>query len=217
MSLDQIFAKFQAGETKELPLIIKADVQGSLEPIVTSLERLGNNDLKVNILYAETGNVTDNDVMLASASQAIVVGFAVQADGAALRLAEAEGVSIRLYDVIYRLTDDVDKALKGLLGPEFHDVTLGKAEVRAVFRIPRVGNIAGCYVLEGELRRNAKARVWRGSQMLHEGGVSSLRHEKDDVREVRQGFECGVGLSGFDSYREGDIIEFYVSEEVGAA
>ncbi|MBI3763254.1 MAG: translation initiation factor IF-2, partial [Chloroflexi bacterium] len=212
MSLDQIFAKFQAGETKELPLIVKTDVQGSLEPIVTSLEKLGADGLKVTILYAEAGNVTENDVLLASASKAIVVGFSVQADSSAMRLAESEGVSIRLYDVIYRLTDDVDKALRGLLPPEYKEVTIGKAEVRQVFRIPKVGNIAGSYVREGELRRNAKARVWRGGQMLFEGEVASLKHEKDDVREVRQGFECGIGVNGFDSFKPGDVIEFYVKE-----
>ena len=177
---------------------------------MTSLEKLGANGLKVNILYAEAGNVTENDVLLASASKAIVIGFSVQADAAAMRLADAEGVSIRLYDVIYRLTDDVDKALKGLLPPEYKDVTIGKAEVRQVFRIPKVGNIAGCFVREGEIQRGAKARVWRGSQMMFEGDLTSLKREKDDAREVRQGFECGIGLSGFDAFKAGDVIEFYV-------
>ena len=213
LSLDQIFAKFQAGEAKELPLIIKADAQGSLEPIVTSLQRLGTDDLKVNILHAETGNITDNDVLLASASRAIIVGFAVQADAGAARLAEAEGVSIRLYDIIYRLTEDVDLALKGLLAPEIKEVTIGRAEVRRVFRIPRVGNIAGSYVLEGELRRNAKVRIWRDGKVIFECVVASLKHEKDDVREVRQGFECGIGLNGFDAFKPGDVVEFYVQEE----
>jgi translation initiation factor IF-2 len=213
LSLDQIFAKFQAGEAKELPLIVKADVQGSLEPIVTSLERLGGEGPKVNILYAETGNVTENDVLLASASKAIVIGFAVQPDTGATRLAEAQAVSIRLYDVIYRLTDDVDKALKGLLEPEYKDVTIGRAEVRQVFKIPRIGNIAGSYVIEGEIRRNAKARVWRGGKSLFEGEVSSLKHEKEDVRELRQGFECGIGLSGFDEFKTGDVIEFFVKQQ----
>ncbi|HLF01680.1 MAG TPA: translation initiation factor IF-2, partial [Anaerolineales bacterium] len=213
-TLDQVFAKFQLGETRELALIVKSDVQGTLEPIRTSLEKLGADDLKVNILYAETGNITENDILLASASKAIVVGFHVAADQAATRLADKTGVSIRQYDVIYRLTEDIEKALKGLLEPEFKDVLIGKAEVRAVFRIPKIGNIAGSYVRDGEIRRNATARVTRGGQKLHEGSVSSLKHLKDDVREVKQGFECGIGLDGFNEFKTGDVIEFYVKEQV---
>jgi len=214
MTLDQVFAKFKAGEAKELALIVKADVQGSLEPIVNSLQKLGTDELKTNVLYAETGNVTENDVLLASASKAIIVGFHVAADAAATRLAEKEGVSIRHYDVIYRVTEDIEKALKGMLEPEYKDVLLGKAEVRMIIRIPKVGNIAGSYVREGEIRRNATARVVRGGQKLHEGAISSLKHLKDDVREVRQGFECGISLDGFNEYKNGDIIEFYTKEQV---
>ncbi len=214
MSLDQVFAKFQAGETKELPLVVKADLQGSLEPIVNSIEKLSTADIKVNILYAETGNITENDVLLASASKAIIIGFAVTADQAATRLAEKEGVSIRQYEVIYRLTEDIEKALKGMLEPEYHDVLIGKAEVRQVFRIPRTGNIAGSYIRDGEARRNATARVVRNTQKIFEGKVSSLKHEKDDAREVRQGFECGIGLDGFDGFKPGDVIEFYTKEQV---
>ncbi|MBM4425145.1 MAG: translation initiation factor IF-2 [Chloroflexi bacterium] len=214
LTLDQVFAKFQAGETKELALVVKADVQGSLEPIVTSLQKLSTDDIKVVILYGETGNVTENDVLLASASKAIIVGFAVSADQAAQRLADKEGVSIRLYDVIYRVTEDIEKALKGMLEPEYKDVLIGKAEVRQVFRIPKIGNIAGSYVREGEIRRNATARVVRGGQKVFEGSVSSLKHLKDDVREVRQGFECGIGLNGFDGFRTGDLVEFYAKEQV---
>jgi translation initiation factor IF-2 len=214
LTLDQVFAKFKAGEAKELALIVKADVQGSLEPIVNSLEKLGTAELKTTVLYAETGNVTENDVLLASASKAIIVGFHVAADAAATRLAEKEGVSIRHYDVIYRVTEDIEKALKGMLEPEYKDVLLGKAEVRLIIRIPKVGNIAGSYVREGEIRRNATARVVRGGQKLHEGSISSLKHLKDDVREVRQGFECGISLDGFNEYKNGDIIEFYTKEQV---
>lgn len=214
LSLDQVFAKFQAGETKELPLVVKGDLQGSLEPIVNSIEKLSTPDIKVNVLYGETGNVTENDVLLASASKAIIIGFAVTADQAATRLAEKEGVSIRLYDVIYRLTEDIEKALKGMLEPEYEDVLIGKAEVRQVFRIPKLGNIAGSYLRDGEARRNATARVVRNTQKVFEGKVSSLRHEKDDVREVRQGFECGIGLDGFDGFKPGDIIEFYTKKQV---
>jgi translation initiation factor IF-2 len=215
LSLDQIFAKFQAGEAKELTLIVKADAQGSLEPIVNSLEKLSTNDgPKVNILYAETGNITENDVMLATASKAIIIGFSVSADAAAQRLAEVNGVSIRQYDVIYRAVEDVEKALKGLLEPEYKPVVIGRAEIRAVFKIPRIGNIAGCYVREGELRRNAKMRVLRNGKVEHEGEVASLKHEKEDVRDVQKGFECGVALKDFDAFKSGDMLECFVIERV---
>ncbi|MBF8281108.1 MAG: infB [Anaerolineales bacterium] len=215
LSLEEVFAKFQAGETKELTLIVKADVQGSLEPIVNSLDKLSTGDgPKVNVMYAETGNITENDVMLATASNAIIIGFAVSADAAAQRLAETNGVSIRQYEVIYRVVEDVEKALKGLLEPEYKPVTIGKAEVRAVFRIPKVGHIAGCLVREGELRRNAKVRVLRNGKKEFEGEVASLRHEKDDVREVQKGFECGVGIKDFDDVKVGDLLEFFVIERV---
>jgi translation initiation factor IF-2 len=213
-SLDDIFARFQAGEAKTLNLVIKADVQGSLEPIVNSLEGLSNEDLEVNILRADTGNITESDVVLASASDAIVLGFCVTADPAARNVAEVHGVSVRSYDIIYKLVEDIDKALKGMLEPEYAPVTIGRAEVRAVFRIRRVGNIAGCMILDGEARRNAKARLLREDQMLYDSEVSSLKRYEEDVREVRAGFECGVGLDGVDDYQEGDIIEFYVVERV---
>ena len=213
-SLDQVFAKFQAGEAKELVLIVKADVQGSLEPIVSSLNGLETKGPKVNILYAENGNVTENDVMLASASNAIIVGFSVQADAVAQKLAETSGVSIRLYDVIYRLTEDIDKALKGMLEPEYKDVVIGRAEVRQLFRIPKIGNIAGCLVRDGELRRNARARVVRGGQVVYEGEIANLKHEKDDVRDVQKGYECGISLKDFDAFKTGDVIEAVVKEQV---
>ena len=215
MSLEQVFAKFQAGEAKELALIVKADVQGSLEPIVGQLEKLTvGAGPRVNVLYAETGNVTENDVMLATASNAIIIGFSVAVDSAAQRLAETNGVSIRQYDIIYRVTEDIEKALSGLLEPEYRQVVIGKAEVRAVFKIGRLGNIAGSVVREGELRRNAKARVIRQGAVVFEGDVSSLKHNKDDVREVQKGFECGIGLKDFDDFKVGDILEFFTTELV---
>ena len=210
-----MFAKFQAGETKELTLIVKADVQGSLEPIVNSLTKLAIEDgPQVNVLHGGTGNVSENDVMLASASHAIIIGFSVAVDGAAQKLAEANGISIRTYDVIYRVVEDIEKALKGLLEPEYKPVVIGHAEVRATFKIPKIGTIAGCYVRDGELRRNAKVRVLRGGRVEFEGEVASLKHEKDDVRDVQKGFECGVGLKDFASFKTGDIMEFYVVERV---
>jgi translation initiation factor IF-2 len=214
ISLEQLFERYQAGEIRELRLIIKADVQGSLEPIVSSLNEMSQGDIKINILHAETGNIGENDVMLAAASDAIVVGFNVQADAASRRLAEAEGVSIRLYDIIYRLTEDVEKALKGMLEPEEKETVIGHAEVRAVFHISKVGNIAGCRVTDGEIRRNARMRVFREDEKLFEGPISSLKHLQDDVREVRAGFECGIALKGFDDFQAGDMLESYTIEKV---
>ncbi len=155
--------------------------------------------------------------MLAAASKAVVLGFNVEADTAARRLAESEGVSLRLYDIIYRLTEDVEKALKGMLEPEEKTKVIGTATVRAIFRIPRIGNIAGCYVMEGELRRSAHIRVIRDDEMLYEGEIASLKHHQDDVREVRQGFECGLGVKGFDDFEEGDVLECFIRELVPAS
>ncbi|MGA9190732.1 MAG: translation initiation factor IF-2 [Anaerolineales bacterium] len=213
-SLEQIFESIQAGEVQELRLVVKADVQGSLEPVTSSIEALETEDVKVNVLHSGTGNVSENDVMLAAASDAVVIGFNVVADTAAQRAAEAEGVDVRLYDVIYRLTEDVEKALKGMLEPESKRVVIGKAEVRAVFHISKVGKVAGCRVVQGELRRNARIAVIRGGETVAEGPVSSLKHEKDDVREVREGFECGVNIRGFSDFEEGDILECFTEEKV---
>jgi len=212
LSLEGILDQIRAGQVKELNLILKADVRGTIEPIVNSLEKLGDEGLKVNILHQGTGNISESDVMLAIASQAIIIGFGVQADSAASRSAEAEGIDIRLYDIIYKLIDDVDKALKGLLEPVYKDVVSGHAEVRAVFTIPRLGKIAGVAVSDGQVARNSLARISRNDQPVYEGRVSSLRRFTEDVREVREGFECGVGLEGFRDFKEGDIIEFYKKE-----
>lgn len=217
VTLEQLFDRFQAGEVRELRLIVKADVQGSLEPIVSSLKDLGRGEIAINILHAETGNIGESDVMLAAASKAIVIGFNVAADSAAQRLAEAEGVSIRLYDVIYRLTEDVEKALKGMLEPVIKETVIGHAQVRAIFRISKVGNVAGCYVLDGEIRRNAHIRVLRGKEEIFKGDIASLKHLQDDVREVRAGFECGISLKGFTDFAVGDILECYILEKTIAA
>lgn len=217
MSLEQLFERFQSGDVRELPLILKADVQGSLEPIIHEVNELGKGEISINILYAETGNIGENDVMLASASKAIVIGFNVQADTAARRLADSEGVDIRLYDIIYRLTEDLEKALKGMLEPEEKQVIIGRAQVRAVFRISKLGNIAGCLVTNGELRRNAYIRVMRNGSPVHEGPVGSLKHLQEDVREVRTGFECGVSLKHFEDFKAGDELECYITEKVAVA
>jgi translation initiation factor IF-2 len=212
-SLEDLFAAYQAGEAKELSLIVKADVQGSLEPMMSELEKLGQGEIGVNVLHAETGNIGENDVMLASASKAIVIGFNVQADVAARRLADKEGISIRLYDIIYRMTEDIEKALKGMLEPEVTEKEIGRAEVLAVFPISKVGKIAGCRVREGELRRNAKVRLYRGDDLVFEGDMASLKHEKENVNEIRAGFECGVGLKNFHDVEVGDEIVCYVLEK----
>ncbi len=218
VTLEKIFERFQEGKARELRLIIKADVQGSLEPIISSLKEISASDeegqIKVNILHHGTGNIGENDVTLAVASQAIVLGFNVTADEAAHKTAEREGVSIRLYDIIYRITEDVEKALKGMLTPEERENVIGQAEVRAVFKIPKIGEIAGCRVIEGEIRRNAFVRVIREDEVLIDSEVNSLKHEKDDVREVRAGFECGIGVKDFGDFEEGDILECYVREIV---
>ncbi|MBN1667258.1 MAG: translation initiation factor IF-2 [Anaerolineales bacterium] len=216
MSLEQLFARVQAGEERELRLIVKADVQGSLEPIVSSLEDLGKGEIGVNILHADAGTISENDIMLATASDAIVVGFNVQADAAARRMAETEGIAIRLYNIIYRLTEDVEKALKGMLEPEEREVSIGKAQVLAVFPVSRLGQVAGCRVQEGELRRNGKMRVIRDGEVIFEGEAASLKRHQEDVREVRQGFECGVGLKNFNGFEAGDMIECFVVEKVAA-
>jgi translation initiation factor IF-2 len=213
LSLEDLFTAYEKGEAKSLNLVLKADVQGSLEPILGELDKLGKGEIAITVLYSETGNIGENDVMLASASKAIILGFNVQAEVAARRLAEAEGVDIRLYDIIYRLTEDIEKALKGMLAPEFVEKTLGKAQVLKVFPISKVGKIAGCRVIEGELRRNGKVRMKRGVDIVFEGEMSSLKHEKEDVREVRNGFECGVGFRNFHDIEPGDIIECYVLEK----
>jgi len=217
ISLEKIFDQFMSGEVQELRLIVKADVQGSLEPIMSLLNDLSRDEIGINILHAGTGNIGENDVMLATASDAIIIGFNVQPDLAARRLAETEGISIRLYDIIYRLQEDIEKALKGMLKPQEILVVLGKAEVRATFKIPKLGFIAGCYVSEGEIRRNAKARVVRGGQVLFEGEFASLKHHTEDVREIRQGFECGIGLKGYHDIKVGDTIECYTTELVPVA
>jgi translation initiation factor IF-2 len=214
-TLEDIFDKFKAGEVRELRLIVKADVQGSLEPIINSLEDLNCEEIKINILHSGTGEITETDVNLAEASTAIIIGFNVSADPAIQRLADSKGVSIRKYEIIYRLIEDVDKALKGMLAPEFNEIITGTAQVLAVFNISKLGNIAGCKVLKGEIRRNGKIRVKRGDKVLHENEVSSLKHEKDDVRDVRQGFECGIGVRNFDSFEVGDLLECFVMEKVG--
>jgi translation initiation factor IF-2 len=218
LTLESMFAAFKAGEVRELRLIVKADVQGSLEPIVSSLEEMSLSDkegeIGVNILHAGTGNIGENDITLAAASRAIVMGFNVESDEAAKRMAERDGVSIRRYDIIYRLTEDVEKALKGMLEPEEKEIVTGKAEVRAIFKSSKLGKIAGCMVVEGEVRRKSFVRVIRNKKTIHTGELSSLKQEKNDAKQVREGFECGINLKDYDDIQEGDVLEAFVRELV---
>ncbi len=213
MSLEDLFANVKAGEAQELNLIVKADVQGSLDPIVTELNKLGEGEIGIKILYSEAGNIGENDIMLASASHAIMIGFNVQADVSARRLAEKEGVDIRLYEIIYRMTEDIEKALNGMLEPVVREKVLGRANVLAVFTASKFGKVAGCKVTEGELRRNAKARLFRGTDIVYEGDMGSLRHEKEDVKEIKQGYECGVGFKSFNDIQPGDQLVCYILEK----
>jgi len=216
-SLEQLFERVQAGEEDELRLIVKADVQGSLEPIVSSLEDLkskGEQDIGVNIIHTGTGQIGENDIMLASASDAIVIGFNVGPDNAAERVAETEGISIRQYDIIYHLIEDIEKALTGMLEPVEKKILIGRAEVLAVFPSGRYDQVAGCRVQKGSIKRNANIRVMRDGKMAYEGEISSLKRHQDDVNEVREGFECGIGLRGFSEFQEGDILECFVIEMV---
>ncbi|MBS3783109.1 MAG: translation initiation factor IF-2 [Anaerolineae bacterium] len=212
-TLDDFASRIKAGRTKELNLIVKTDAQGSIDPIVSSLEQLGDEELKVNILHAAAGGIGKSDVNLAIASQAIIIGFNVRPDPAARRMAESEGVDIRTYDIIYKLIDEVDQALKGLLEPTYVKVLVGEAVVRDTFHIPDLGTVAGCYIRRGEARRNAKARIVRDGSTLHDGPVSSLKRFAEDVREVRKGYECGVGVAGFNDFQVGDVIQFYEERE----
>jgi translation initiation factor IF-2 len=213
VSLEDLFANVQAGEAQALNLIVKADVQGSLDPIVTELNKLGEGEIGLKIIYAETGNIGENDVMLASSSKAIVIGFNVQAEVTARRLAEKEGVDIRLYEIIYRMTEDIEKALSGMLEPDVKEKVTGRAQVLQVFSASKFGKVAGCRVTDGELRRNAKVKLYRGSDLVYEGDMGSLRHEKEDVKEIKQGYECGVGFKGFSDILPGDQLVCYVLEK----
>lgn len=215
MTLEDFFRRMQQADAKELLLIIKVDVQGSLEPVVNSLEDLSTNDVSVRILHADIGHITENDVNLASASDAIVIGFNTDADTMAERAAASVGVEIRNYNVIYHMTEEIQKALKGMLDPVYEDKVIGIAEVRKVFKISKIGQVAGSYIRDGIARRNAKARVLRGGKPIAENlNISSLKRFEEDVREVRSGFECGISLDRFNDFHEGDFIEFVVRERV---
>ncbi len=214
VSLEELFSQLKEGELKELKVVLKADAQGSVEAIRKSLEELSDENVKVKIIHAGVGPITENDVMLAAASNAIVIGFNVRPDSAARKAAEKEKVDVRTYRVIYDIVDQIKKAMKGLLEPEEREVYLGSAEVRATFKIPKVGTVAGCYVKDGVIRRNAKVRLVRDGVVIYDGKIASLKRFKEDVREVQAGYECGLGLENFNDIKVGDTIECYTVEQV---
>ena len=213
VSLDNLFDQISAGQVKGLNLILKADVQGSIEPIRNSLEQLGTEEAKVRVIHNGSGNITESDVMLAIASKGLVIGFNVDSEPGARRLADMEGVGIRRYDIIYNLVDDVDKALKGMLEPSYVEVIDGRAEVRAIFSAGRKEKAAGVYVTEGKVTRGVLIRLWRGEQVVVESVVSSLKRFKDNAKEVSAGYECGVAIKDFSEFQVGDILEFFRREK----
>ena len=214
-SLDELFASMQSG-LKEVPVLIKGDVTGSVEAMADSLAKLGTDEVKVKVVHKGIGGITESDVMLASASNAIIIGFNVRPDAKAKKLAEQEGVDVRFYKVIYDAIDEIKAAMAGVLAPEQVEKVIGSAEVREVFSVPKVGSVAGCYVTDGHVTRNAGVRVLREGVLIYDGKLASLKRFKDDVREVKAGYECGIGIEKFNDVKVGDTFEFYVIEEVAA-
>jgi translation initiation factor IF-2 len=212
-TLEDLYRQIQAGQAKELRIILKTDVSGSLGAITHALDQLSTDEVRINVLHEGAGDITDNDILLASASNAIVVGFNTGITETARRAAESEGVDVRQYDIIYKLTDDIDAALKGLLEPEIVEVIEGRAEVRQVIRVGRNQTIAGSFVTDGRMVRGG-ARIWRGGKVIATDRIESLRRFRDDVREVAANFECGIGLASFSDIQEGDIIECFTSQTV---
>ena len=214
VSLESLFSEMQEGAVQDLNIVIKADVDGSVEAAVSELQKIQHPEVRVNVIHTGVGGISENDVMLATASSAMIVGFNVRPNAEARASAEREGVEIRTYDVIYRLTEDIEQALVGMLKPVTTEETLGEAEVRALFRVSRLGTIAGSYVTTGIVRRNAKVRVVRDGTVIYDTTISQLKRFKDDVREVEEGFECGILLDGFNDVKEGDVLEVYEVKQV---
>jgi translation initiation factor IF-2 len=212
--LEDLFEQIQRGETTTLNLVLKADVQGSLEAVTESLRKLERDDVKLSFVHRAVGGVTENDVQLAAASNATIIGFNVRPDRKAREMAESAGVELRTYEIIYKLIEDIESAMVGMLAPEFEEVVTGDAEVREVFGVPRVGKVAGCYVRTGVITRGSKVRFLREGVVIWNGSITSLKRFKDDVREVAAGFECGIGLSDFQDLKSGDVIVTYEEREI---
>jgi len=209
-ALDQIAQRIREGAVKELNIILKADVDGSIEALTDSLVKLSNKEVSVSFIHKAVGGISESDVLLATASQAIIIGFHVRPTVQARELAKKDEVDIRLYDIIYDAVEDVKAALEGLLDPEISEEQAATIEVREVFKVPKIGKIAGCYVLSGKVSRNDLIKVYRQDKLLNDTKISSLRRFKEDVKEVASGFECGIGLEGFDDIKNGDIFETYI-------
>jgi translation initiation factor IF-2 len=214
VTLDDLYKHIKEGEMKELHVILKADVQGSLEALKGSLEKIDIEGVRVKTIHAAVGAVTESDITLASASNAIVIGFNVRPEPQAKAAAEIEKVDIRLHRIIYQVIDEIEAAMKGMLDPEYKEAVIGHAEVRNTFKVSKIGTIAGCMVVDGKIVRNAEARIVRDGIVIYEGKIDSLKRFKDDVREVAQGYECGISFEKFNDIKEGDIIEAYVMETV---
>jgi len=214
VSLETLFSQMQSGAVQELNIVLKGDVQGSIEALVSELGKIQHSEVRVNVIHTGVGGITENDINLASASDALVIGFNVRPSAEARQLAEREGVDVRTYRVIYQLTDDIQQALVGMLSPVQTEETIGDAEVRALFRVSRLGTIAGCMVTSGVVRRGAQVRVLRDGTVIHETSIAQLKRFKDDAREVAEGFECGILLDGFNDVKEGDILEVFETRQV---
>ncbi|HHY04378.1 MAG TPA: translation initiation factor IF-2 [Thermoanaerobacterales bacterium] len=214
ISLDKLFEKVKKGEVKELNIIIKADVQGSVEALKQAVEKCSNEEVQVKIIHGGVGAVNESDVMLASASNAVIIGFNVRPDSNAKRLAEKEDIDIRTYRIIYDVVEDIQSAMKGMLDPEYEEVVLGRADVRALFKVSAVGTVAGCFVTEGKITRNSKIRVIRQGIVVHEGEIASLKRFKDDVKEVVAGYECGISIDKFNDLKEQDVLEAFVMKAI---
>jgi translation initiation factor IF-2 len=214
LTLEQLHKQMEAGEVKELPIIIKTDVGGSAEVLTETLQKLSNDKVKVRVIHSAVGAINESDVLLASASNAIIIGFNVRPERNAAALAEQEKVDVRLHTIIYNLTDEMKLAMSGLLAPVYKEVYRGKAEVRDTFRITKVGNVAGCMVLDGVITRDSEVRLLRDNVVVHTGKIGSLRRFKDDVSEVKSGMECGITLENFGDVKQGDVIEAFKTERV---
>jgi translation initiation factor IF-2 len=216
-TLEQMFERIAAGESKELPVVVKSDVQGSLEAISQSLGKLGTDEVRMRVLHAAVGGINESDVTLARASNAMIIGFNVRANPQARDMARRDSVDIRYYSIIYNVIDDMKAALSGLLAPQVREKFLGNAEIREVFSVSKTGKVAGCMVTEGLVKRGAKVRLLRDNVVIHEGSLKTLRRFKDEVREVKEGYECGMAFENYHDIQVGDVIECFEMEEVARA
>ncbi len=214
VSLDDLYSQIQEGQVKELNIIVKADVQGSVEAVKSSLEKLSTEEVRIRILHGGVGAITESDVILASASGAIIIGFNVRPDAATSAIAVKQQVDVRLYRIIYKAIEDIEAAMKGMLDPEYKEVVIGHVEIRQIFKVSGIGTIGGAYVKDGKIVRHSKIRVVRDGIVIYEGQIDSLKRFKDDAKEVATGYECGVTVENFNDIKEGDILEAFIMEEI---